>query len=160
MAAHKILPANSYGQARKEVIMKTLFLLLILFSVNAFALDECYTGSWYESDGEGVHIVVRGDDSAYGFFFTYGQEGYPRWYVLSFGENDIGPIYSTTRYGESEHVIGSASLDVFEAEGENAPETLLFVWNMTQDTINPPWCLGGFCVGDLTMTRILTDSCN
>ena len=141
--------------------MKYLLILILglFFTPNAYALPDCITGTWDESAGEGIHIVVRGDDSAYGFFFTYGQEGEPRWYILSFGENDIGPIYSTTRYGASEHVIGTASLDVIEPVTEDDPETLLFVWNMVQDMIDPPWCLKGFCTGELVTTRVVADSC-
>ena len=140
--------------------MNKLLLLLILFSVNAFALDECYTGSWFEEPGEGINIEVLNplpdvdgmDERTIGYFYTYGPDGNHRWYVMDFGIGDVGPMYSTNAQGD-ESEVGSASLDAIDSK------TLLFVFNITQDLFNPPWCLDASCVGELVMTR-LTGSCN
>ena len=133
--------------------MKLLFLFLILFSVNAYALDECYTGQWFKEAGEGIYIEVLSEDRIVGNFFTYDQDGYQRWFVLGFGENDFGPVISTNMYGEAEQEVGAASLDAIDSK------TLLFVWDITMDLFDPPWCLNYTCVGELVMTR-LTGSCD
>ena len=128
--------------------MKTLMLsILMLMSAPLLALDPCMTGSWYETDGEGINIEVLSPERTIGYWYGYGTKGNQRWYTMDFGADGSGTIY-TTDIGRGLHEVGKASLDAIDSD------TLLFVYNIIIDLDDLPWCIG--CTGEAVNTRLTT----
>ena len=73
-----------------------LSIVIMLFSVNAFALDACHAGAWNDVKrvGEGIAFEVNPKtDEVNGFFYTYDTDNSPFWYVL------LGPEDNMLMYG-------------------------------------------------------------
>jgi len=60
-----------------------LTILLFLFSTTAFALDACYTGSWFDPlrDGEGINIEAN-DQNVVAYFYTFDRNDRKAWFTL------------------------------------------------------------------------------
>lgn len=56
---------------------------LVLFSINANALDRCYSGSWSDSqrEGEGINIEMN-DGVIVAYFYTFDVEGRQVWFTM------------------------------------------------------------------------------
>ena len=124
--------------------MRYLLIALLFMATPALAFDSCFTGSWYETAGEGISIEVLSDDHAIGYWYGYGTEGNQRWYTLAFGENGSGKVRTTVN--REVHDVGVSSLDAIDAN------TLLFVYDITVDVDDPPWCIG--CDGSMVLRRL------
>jgi hypothetical protein len=126
--------------------MKTLMMIIMMMmSGSAMALDACFTGSWYETDGQGINIEVLSADRTVGYWYGYGTDQHNRWYTFDLDSSGVGPIYTTDNSGQLFHV-GDASLDAVDND------TVIFVTSIVVDVDNPPWCLG--CERSQVMTRL------
>ena len=135
--------------------MKTLLItLLLLISSSAFALDSCYTGSWYDParDGEGISIEVLGATTA-GYFYTFNSNGKQQWFTL-IGDSVL-TMYST------QLVSGNPFTSQTEAVG------MAEITPLTNDTLSYEFdqefrykngvlkpCNGNTCEGSYTYIRL------
>ena len=66
--------------------MKTLLMtVLFMVSGSVFALDECFTGSWFDPDrvGEGINVEVNKDGAlTVAYFYTFDKRGRQIWYSM------------------------------------------------------------------------------
>jgi hypothetical protein len=126
-----------------------LFGTLLVFASTGWALDPCYSGSYYnpETVGTGIDIQVSEDIVA---VYRYGYLGTPNYWVGA--TENIGDFIevdmSATRYLEdgtiTEFVVGDVTLAPTETG-------LHFTWHWSLDLRRDtaiPWCLGEQCVGE------------
>ena len=126
------------------------FTLLMLFSITASAVGykACYTGNWYEFNGEGISLDVVSSERIVGQFYGYATDNRNRWYSLDAGASGRGTLY-TTDNGMRLADIGSFSLDFVDND------TVIFVFDIDYDIDEPGWCLAtAQCTGERVMTRI------
>ena len=60
----------------KRISLMFAFLVVALFASPVVAIDECFTGSWYDTsteDGRGIDIQVLPNDRVAGYFYTWFQ---------------------------------------------------------------------------------------
>ena len=135
-------------------------ILALLFAADAYALETCDTGSWYDPDraGEGINLEVT-EGTVVMYFYTY-AEGSHAFYV-GVGEND-DELVELTLY---ETVPGSLlefpkeELEVGTAILEKEEGFLLWSYHLSLDADSLgnghlPYCVGFHCDGDLIYERL------
>mgnify|MGYP001086580164 CR=1 FL=1 len=90
----------------------------LMFSTSAMAIDECFSGSWYDTssdDGRGIDFQVLPNDRAAGYFYTwYGEE---RELFLIVSEDSTGDSLSFSGYQSlyaGTGFVGTATIDVID----------------------------------------------
>jgi hypothetical protein len=139
---------------------KLLAILLLAFSLNAVALDPCYTGSWYdpERDGEGLVIEVLGDTTL-AYFYTYSFHNSGQEWFLFQGDGAILDAFDTIKHSEDPFVaeVFDVGYAVIEPVNENEI-TFLHSYVLDLEVLseeNPsPWCLHEACTREYNYIRL------
>lgn len=132
--------------------MKRLFSLIILLCMLApttvHALDECFTGSWYDpaTPNSGINIEVL-ENVVVAYFYTPGE-----WLTMIADRPEDGYVdlrlMQTTGYGT--RYVGYAVIEIID---NNA---LFFNYNQKLDFYRVdaaiPWCIG--CSGEFEYIRL------
>ncbi len=149
--------------------MKYLFILIFLFGLvgSVQALDNCYSGSWYDSttsDGRGIDIQVLDSGLVTGYFYTWHSER--RELFLLTTNPDAKKDEAFVQLDGWQSLVAGTSL-VGEARleaGENG--TLIFSHSWVNDMHNTAntmrWCVTG-CDAVYTYQRLtqpVTLPCN
>jgi len=90
-----------------------LTILLAIFSINAFALDECFTGSWYDKNrsGEGINIEVnKGGALTVAYFYTFDEDRRQTWFTFV-GEKTL-TMYQTVLLDYDDFITDEESIGV------------------------------------------------
>lgn len=140
--------------------MKNLFLAALaglMFSTSAMAIDECFTGSWYDAeanDGRGLDFQVLANEQIAGYFYTwYGAE---RDLFLVAGSSEGGGdnlwLSGYQSFYGGEMYAGTATISVVDND------TILFTHTWKYDARNTDstmrWCLNSTCTGEYEFTRL------
>ena len=139
-----------------------LFIVLMLFSVPLFALDDCFSGAWYDPErpGEGIFLEVQAE-RVVGSYYTFRQNRLD-WYVFASDEGREITLYQQELISyEPFNVINWEVGEVFIfPESQN---NLVFTWRLDLDLsrdVSLPLCLTD-CVRGFLYTRLTQPiSCN
>lgn len=124
------------------------FAAVVLIAPRAWALDACYTGSWYDpaAPGEGVSVEVL-DDTVLVYFYR----GDGEWFALQ--GDDVGLTAYQLWAGQVIEVGSGAFVPV-------GPNTAIFVYGLLLDLeiASPqfpiPWCLRSDCSDEMELQRL------
>ena len=140
---------------------KALVVLMALcVPTSVQALDNCYSGNWYDpaNDGEGINIEVT-QDKVVGHFYTWRFTDPQRdVYTLS-GVNEANDFVMLDGYNDfyffGDRVnmyTGDALLEVVDEDN------IIFSWIWKHDRVSYPdimrWCIGSHCSGSVRYTRL------
>lgn len=129
--------------------MKKLFAIALLaVSANAFALDACFTGSWYdpENPGEGINVEVLDDilvvyfydESGQWTFFQGDEEKLDMYQPWAGGNDDVGDGYFVPVDNNTVEFGFDQLLDLRDVT----------FWRPI------PWCLRSDCERDFVFRRL------
>lgn len=128
----------------------TMLLIVIMFLLPAksWALDACYTGSWYDpaAPGEGISVEVLEDQV---LVYFYREDG--EWFALQ-GSADELVAYQPWA-GEIVGVGWGFLLPVTEDSVVFAYDLLLDI-EMATPRLPIPWCLRSDCADEKKLTRL------
>ena len=137
--------------------MKTLLLILLLtFAGNVAALDECYTGSWYDPKrpGEGINIEVNSDVTV-AYFYSFNEAGQQIWYSM-LGDEYLA-IEATAKLDDVDWVTKQVDIGVGVIEPITSTE-INFRYNLLLEYVpeinDVVICEGDKCKGDFLYRRI------
>lgn len=139
--------------------MKLLLITLItLFSANAFALDQCYSGAWYEpaTSGEGIDLQVS-DEKIVLYRYAY-LNGKPNYWVTSLPNTDT----DTYQFRANQTLKSDGVIDVYDVGTitlKTSEGRLMMSWNydinIQQSAAGGSiWCLSGECSGSKELIRL------
>lgn len=131
-------------------------LLALLISANAWALDSCMTGNWYEAgmdtnEGLTLEVLHDGTVGAGHWYGWLGEERIQYGYVGAIEDGAL--VFRTYQYTPSTtHYAGVGSIMAVDND------TIEIVWNQTYDWIGNPdntmhWCFYN-CDWTKTLTRL------
>ena len=151
--------------------MKNLFMIVLaslLLSTSAFALDTCYTGSYYEpaTDGEGIALQVSEDRVV---LYRYAHfRAVPNYWVGVLDNDQPDGTVLTFRAYQTLNVEGDiASYDVGTITLTPNGDAFDLSWDYDIDIskigdpdVSIPWCLNSDCSGSKELISLFrTASC-
>lgn len=102
----------------KRISLIFAFLVVSLFASPVVALDECFSGSWYDtstSDGRGIDFQVLPNDRAAGYFYTwYGEERELFLIVSDDASSDDVTFKGFQSLFDSTYNVGTARIEVID----------------------------------------------
>ncbi len=138
----------------------------LYFISPAWALDPCYTGSYYEpaTDGEGITLQIKEDRIV---LYNYAHlGGSPNYWVGAIDNNKPeDAILEFDAYTTTSSVSGIETLNVGEISLEPTETGFYMTWDYEFDISKSrggiPWCLAAGCSGSKTLISLFRPiACN
>ena len=139
----------------KRIALISALLVVSLFASPAVAVDECLTGSWYDTstaDGRGIDIQVLPNDRVAGYFYTWYGVNRELFLIVS---NDVAEATVTfdgyQSLIDSTYRVGTAWIDVVD------DNHIIFSHSWKHDHHNVDntmrWCFSD-CTAEYEYTRL------
>lgn len=126
--------------------MRAFFLaILLMFSTPLMAIDECFTGSWYDpitNDGRGIDIQVM-DTMVVGYYYTW-YDNRRQLFILQ-GANDLKDgvalegLHSGIKNGKSS-VRHAGTAEIMVSNNDTIIFTHVWKYDWLRENSPIPWC--------------------
>jgi hypothetical protein len=134
--------------------MKLLLAILLMSSTNVVALNQCYSGAWYdlERPGEGINLDISVKGQLSGFFYTFATTSHV-WFAMNGKPSDM-TMYAVQKtsvdpWKATEFEVGAATILPI------TDDMIVFTYALHTDIYHlGDWCLKGYCSGQYVYTRI------